>query len=203
MPRYNVVDYLQYLDLYKITFMPTVPTILASIIKQPHPSRFNLTSIEGVVSGGAPLNVEMAEIFAKKYLRPDAQVRQGLGMTECTCSVLGFALDDEDAGKSVGWLHANCRAKIFPLQDRDFGDAVPRGIVAGELWIAGPNIMKGYFKNADETAKSIVYEDGHRWLRTGDIAYFDDHGRCYVIDRLKVRESSVLRILLTFRRHRN
>lgn len=186
MPKYELLEYMKYVDIYRITFMQIVPTIIASMTKLAHPERFNFKAIETVVSGSAPLNLEIAELFSRMYLRPGVNVKQGLGMTESTCSLLGFAADDRDDGRSVGWLHANCRGKIVPVEGRDFSHAAPAGTTSGELWVAGPNVMKGYYMKDEETANSIVDENGHRWLRTGDIAYVDNRGCFYVIDRLKV-----------------
>lgn len=187
MQKYNIVDFLQLLDVYRITFMMLVPTIMTSINKQPYPSRYNLKSLEGVICGTAPWDLDTAKDFKKKYLRPDVQIKQVYGMTEITSSLLGFAPDDSNDGRSVGWLHANCMAKIVPLEEQEFSQTVPHEYTAGELWAAAPSVMKGYFKRPEETAKTIIYEDGQRWLRTGDIAYFDREGLCYVVGRQKVR----------------
>lgn len=118
-------------------------------------------------------------------------------MTECTCSVAGFAPDDEDDGSSVGVLNPNCWAKIVPVENRDFksgpGSAESDGEVVGELWVSGPNVMKGYYRKPEATSETIVYEDDVRWLRTGDVAYIDKRERIYIVDRLKVCPSSTFR----------
>jgi long-subunit acyl-CoA synthetase (AMP-forming) len=186
MKSFNVQKYLLYLDIYRITFMATAPAILTTMAKQPNPGRYNLRAIETVTSGSAPLNPEVGHIIEKMYLRPGVTVKQGWGMTETTCSVTGFAPDDEDDGRSIGWLNPNCAARIESLEDRDFTGVAPTGTLVGEIWVAGPNIMKGYYKNPKGTAETIVESDGIRWLRTGDIGYIDNRGCIYIVDRLKV-----------------
>lgn len=186
MPKFNINKLLLYSDIYRITFMTAVPVVLTMLSKQSNPGRFNLNSIEAVVTGSAPLSPEIAGTVEEMYLRPDVKVKQGLGMTEITCSIFGFAPDEEDDGRSVGRLYANCRAKLMPVEGRDFSASTPPGTNAGEIWVSGPNIMKGYYKRPKETAETIVYEDGSRWLRTGDVGYFDASGKLYLIDRLKV-----------------
>lgn len=186
MRKFDLHQYLTFMDIYRITYMTGVPVILVSLSKQKHPQNYNLKSLEMVGTGSAPLNLDIAQKVSEMYLRRETQVHQGLGMTETTCSLFGFAPDDDDDGRSVGWLHANCYAKIVPVEGRDFSKSAPAGAQAGEIWASGPNIMKGYFNRPKETSETIVYEDGHRWLRTGDIGYIDERGCAYVIDRLKV-----------------
>lgn len=187
MKSFDVRKYLLYLDIYRINFMVSVPAILTTLAKQPNPRRYNLRAIESVVSGSAPLSPDLGRVVEKLYLRPGIGVKQGWGMTETTCSVTGFAPDDEDDGKSIGWLNPNCAARIEPVEGRDFDGTAPVGVVVGEIWVAGPNIMKCYYKNPTGTAETIVESDGYRWLKTGDIGYIDGKGRIYIVDRLKVR----------------
>ena len=186
MKSFDVQKYLLYMDIYRITFMASVPAILATLAKQPNPGRWNLHAVETVVSGSAPLNPELGQQVEKIYLRPGVTVKQGWGMTETTCSITGFAPDDEDDGRSIGWLNPNCAARIQPVEGRDFNGVAPCGALVGEIWVAGPNIMKRYYKNPKGTAETIVESHGFRWLRTGDIGYIDDRGCIYIVDRLKV-----------------
>lgn len=186
MQKFDISKFLLYLDIYRITMMTAVPVIMASLLKQAHPEKYNLKAIENILSGSAPTNPEIAKAVEQMYLRPGAVTRQGYGMTETTCSISGFALDDDYDFKSVGWLNANCKAKIVPVEDRDFSEASPPGETAGEVWLAGPNIMKGYYNKPKQTEETIVYEDGIRWLRTGDVGYITKAGRIYIVDRLKV-----------------
>lgn len=185
MSKFNIELFLRYLDIYRITFMTAVPVVMTMLTKHPHPEMYNLKSIEAVVTGSAPLSQDIAHKVEEMYLRPEVKTKQGLGMTEATCSLIAFAPDDEDDGRSVGWLNANCRAKIVPVEGQDFSSSAPPGVEVGEIWVTGPNIMKGYYKKPKESAETLVWEDGFRWLRTGDIGYADKRGCFYVVDRLK------------------
>lgn len=186
MPEYNLHKYLLYLDIYRITFMTGVPTLMTSLAKHPDASNFNLSAIESVVTGSAPLNPEIGKLVQDLYLRPGVQVKQGWGLTETTCSATGFAQDDEDDGRSIGWLNPNMRARILPTPDYDFADYEGISHPLGEIWVSGPNIMRGYYKRKQETASCIIVEGGDRWFKTGDIGYVDDRGCFYIVDRMKV-----------------
>lgn len=187
MKKFTLSQYLLYMDIYRITYMASVPTIMVMLSKDASASVYNFSAVEQVVSGSAPLGKDTGALIAKRFLNPGVLVKQGWGMTECTCSATGFAPDDVDDGLSVGWLNANVSGKIVPIKDRTFDEDRTKFI--GEIWIAGPNIMKGYFNKPKETADTIIYENGKRWLRTGDIGYFDRMGRLYIVDRLKVRDA--------------
>lgn len=187
MGKFDLIKYLTYIDIYRITFINVVPTILQLLTRVPNPVRFNLSSLQMVGSGSAPLDVEVARKVEKSFLRPGVQIKQGWGMTETTCNVTGFSPDDPDDGRSIGWVNPGCRIRIVPVPDRDFGGLERQvGASVGELWVTGPNIMKGYWKRPDETADTIQEESGFRWLRTGDIGYVDGRGCVYIVDRIKV-----------------
>ncbi|KAL3457962.1 hypothetical protein BJX64DRAFT_302297 [Aspergillus heterothallicus] len=190
MRSFDVHNYLLYMDIYRINFMASVPAIMATLAKQSTTAgRYNLLAVEQVTSGSAPLSPELGKIIQDMYLRPGTLVKQGWGMTETTCSISGFSPDEQDDGRSIGYLNPNCRARIVPLDDqRDFsGVAAPAGATAvGEIWVCGPNVMKGYYKKPAATAEAIVCDNqGRRWLRTGDIGYADETGKLFIVDRLK------------------
>jgi acyl-CoA synthetase (AMP-forming)/AMP-acid ligase II len=184
--KFSMDGYMLYLDIYRITFMNAVPTIYNKMARLTNPAKYNLKAVENVTNGSAPLEPAIGQQVAAKFLPADTKVKQGWGMTETTCSVTGFAMDDEDDGRSIGWLHPNCSAKICPVPGRKV-ESVPgaKGAV-GEIWVAGPNIMKGYWKKPRQTEDTFAYEDGERWLKTGDIGYVDQRGCIYIVDRLKV-----------------
>ncbi|KAF5640797.1 4-coumarate ligase [Fusarium sp. NRRL 52700] len=185
MPKYDIQRYLLFLDIYRITFLTGVPTLLLSLAKHPRASNFNLKALETVLSGSAPLNPDIGSLVQRMYLRPGVQVKQGWGLTETTCSATGFAPDDVDDGRSIGWLNPNMKAKIVPVDGYEFEEGVKIPYTVGEIWISGPNIMKGYYRRPRETSAAIVVEGNDRWFRTGDIGYVDSRDRFYIIDRLK------------------
>lgn len=186
MAKFDVTDFLRYLDIYRITFATMVPVIINSLIKYPHPESFNLKALEGVVSGSAPLSPEIAQKLKTLYLSEYATVKQGMGLTETTCSLFQFAQDDIDDGRSIGWLNANCKAKIVPVDGEDYKETAPADVAVGEIWVSGPNMMKCYYRNPGATVAAVTYEDGQDWFKTGDIGYADHRGRFYVVDRMKV-----------------
>jgi 4-coumarate--CoA ligase len=185
MKQFDIERYLLFLDIYQITFMNSVPTILVMLSKHPTASNYNLTNVEQVNTGSAPLGKGIGKIISQRFLRPGVQVKQGWGMTETTCSATSFAADDEDDGGSIGWLNANVSAKITPVEGRELENESSHGYKIGEIWISGPNIMKGYYNKPKETAETIIFENGRRWLRTGDIGYVDARGCLYIVDRMK------------------
>ena len=183
MPAFSLEKYLLFMDIYRITFMASVPTIMTMLHKYENPDKYNLRSVEVVTSGSAPLDGNMARSVTSKYLRAGVIVKQGWGMTETTCSVTGFSPDDHDDGRSIGWLNPNCAAKIVPEGGEEGANSSD---TTGELWVSGPQMMKGYWKNEQATKETVVQADGHRWIRTGDLAYIDTRGCIYIFDRLKV-----------------
>jgi 4-coumarate--CoA ligase len=191
MGSFDVTRYLLYLDIYRITFATTVPVILNMLAKYSQPEKFNLKAIEGIVSGSAPLSPDTGRAIKRLYLHEGATIKQGMGLTETTCSLFQFSPDDIDDGRSIGWLNANCRAKIVAVDSELYTGTAPSGVTVGEIMVSGPNIMKGYYRRPNETAQTIITDSaGTRWLRTGDIGYADNRGRFYVVDRMKVSATS-------------
>lgn len=184
MSKYDVRRLLLFVDIYRITFLTAVPTVLIAMAKHPR-GVYNLQSLEYALTGSAPLGHDIASVIEKHFLRPGLELKNGWGLTETTNSISGFCPDDQNDGRSVGYLNPNCAGKIVPVEGQSWDSEVPPGILVGEIWVSGQNVMKGYYKNLKATAETIVVQNGRRWLRTGDIGYFED-GRIYIIDRLKV-----------------
>jgi 4-coumarate--CoA ligase len=95
--------------------------------------------------------------------------------------LLGWDPNQVSFSQAVGEPNANCEAKI--MTEDGTSEVTARGPSAvGELWVYGPNVMKGYWRNEKATAETLT-PDG--WLKTGDIAYVDDEGRFFIVDRKK------------------
>ena len=100
-------------------------------------------------------------------------------MTEVTCAGLVAPAGVEDYTGSVGVLLPNCEIKLMD----ENGNEVGKG-ERGEIYIKGPNISPGYWKN-EKATKETMLEGG--WLRSGDVAISDERGWFYIVDRLKVK----------------
>ncbi len=161
---------------YKPSFTPLVPTMYIGILNNPAIDKINLTSIKGCFSGSAPLPLEIIRNFEN---RTGAVIVEGFGLTEASpvTHVNPFAGGKRKAG-SIGIPISDTDCRIVSLDNGNTD--VPVG-ESGELLVRGPQVMKGYRNNPQETANTLT--DG--WLHTGDIAKMDEDGYFYVVDRKK------------------
>ncbi|KAL1849980.1 hypothetical protein Plec18170_007076 [Paecilomyces lecythidis] len=177
MPRFDFVKMLQHVERYRISSLSLVPPIVVALAKHPDVKKYDLTSIQAVTCGAAPLGRETCQ-EAEAVWKGAINIRQGWGMTEVTCSFMIFPDGTVSKTSAVGELLPNCEAKIMA---EDGVSELGRN-QRGELWVRGPNVMKGYWRNPEATRDTKTV-DG--WLKTGDIAYVDSEGRFYVVDRKK------------------
>jgi long-chain acyl-CoA synthetase len=141
-----------------------VPSMLQLLLAQPL-EHYDLSALRYVVSGGAPLPVELAEELLRRL--PQVELREGYGLTESSALVTSTPPGGSRLG-SVGQPAPGVEVRID-------GDEV------GEICVRSPSVMLGYWGQPEATAEAI--EDG--WLRTGDLGYLDDDGYLYVVDRKK------------------
>jgi acyl-CoA synthetase (AMP-forming)/AMP-acid ligase II len=174
MPRFDLEEFLRLLQDHRITRAFLVPPIVLGLAKHPLVDKYDLSSLNTVVSGAAPLDAGLEAACAE---RTGALVTQGWGLTE-TSPVVTTNLGTEPRPGSVGRLLANTRCRVV---DPASGADLPVG-ETGELVVAGPQIMKGYLGRPQETA-GMLDPDG--WLHTGDLGYIDGDGYVYVVDRVK------------------
>ncbi|KAF1966306.1 acetyl-CoA synthetase-like protein [Bimuria novae-zelandiae CBS 107.79] len=179
MPKFDFVEMLQYVQKYRITTLTLVPPVIVAMAKHPAVKNFDLSSVEDVGSGAAPLGHEITVEFEKLWEDRRVNIKQGWGMTELTCAATTFHPDKFCASDSVGELLPNCEAKIV-LDDEGKVEA-PQG-ERGEVWIRAPNVMKGYWRKPEATKETIT-PDG--WLKTGDVCYVDQEGNFHIVDRKK------------------
>jgi acyl-CoA synthetase (AMP-forming)/AMP-acid ligase II len=164
VPRFELERYLSLIERHRATVVVVAPPVMAALAHHPAVDAYDLSSLELIVSGGAPLSAEVHSAVAARL--PQAAVGQGWGMTETTC---GATMPDRRTGTvpgSVGRVMPNTELRL----------------VDGELWVRGPQVMRGYLGRPRETAE-ILGPDG--WLRTGDLGRVDAEGNVFVVDRLK------------------
>jgi acyl-CoA synthetase (AMP-forming)/AMP-acid ligase II len=176
MPRFELAEFLRVIQHYCITRAFVVPPIVLALAKDPLVDRFDLSSLEFMNSGAAPLSTELE---AACGTRLGCRMTQGYGLTET--SPVTHACPDELAGQMPGTIgpaipNTECRI-VDVASDED----VPQG-EPGELLIRGPQVMKGYLNQPAATANAI---DRDGWLHTGDIARVDDQGVMRIVDRIK------------------
>ncbi|WP_328188312.1 AMP-binding protein [Marinobacter sp. OP 3.4] len=159
-----------------ITVFPAVPTMLSALLAFPKLGDYQLDSLKLCNSGGAPLPVELQQRFQEAA---SCSVKEGWGMTETTAlgtfTPEGMPSPDGACGVPVPGIDL----KIIAMDGSD--REMPQG-ERGELCIAGPNVMTGYWKRDDATAESMT---ANGYFRTGDVAWMDDKGFVYIVDRTK------------------
>lgn len=178
MPKFDLAEMLSNIQRYKVNSLPVSPPILVALSKSPFVSQYDLSSLQSIESGGAPLGRDIIDNFTA--LCPNVQVYLGYGLTESSGPV-SFCIKTKEENTrygTTGLLAANMEAKVV---DTVTIKALPPNH-KGELWLRGPTIMKGYFGNEEATALTL---DSKGWLKTGDLCYMDEDGFLFVVDRIK------------------
>jgi enoyl-CoA hydratase/carnithine racemase len=146
------------------------------LTKHPLVEKFDLSHLKLVYSGAAPLNADLSDACAQRL---KCTVTQGYGLTEASPGICtGFTDASKNKAGTVGQLLPNTLVRIVDVSTQTPVEAGKEG----ELWIKGPQVMKGYFHNEAETAK-MLDKDG--WLHTGDVATIDKDGFVRVLERVK------------------
>jgi len=176
LPRFDMTTALRAIERWRVTRLPLVPPLVLRFARDPDVEAHRVASLRMAICGAAPLSPKVA---AELTARLGCPLRQGYGMTELSP---GSHMQPEEPRLirpgSVGVLHPStiCRL-VDPLTGQD---AAPGG--PGEIWVRGPQVMKGYLNQPRATAE-IISSDG--WLRTGDVGTADADGNFYIVDRLK------------------
>jgi acyl-CoA synthetase (AMP-forming)/AMP-acid ligase II len=176
LPRFELALFLQTLETYDVSVAHLVPPVVLALAKQSVVKRYDLSRLKVVISGGAPLGADVANACREQI---GCHVEQAYGLTEASpVTHLGPADPKRIKVESIGLLLPNTEAKfVDPTSGAELEAEQP-----GELWIRGPQVMKGYLNRPEATAQMIT-ADG--WLRTGDLGYADAEGHFTILDRLK------------------
>lgn len=175
LPRYDLGQFLRTLERYGVTVAPLVPPLVLELSRAPEVGQHDLSKLRLIHCGAAPL---VSEIAAACSARLSCPIRYGYGLTEVSPLSHSSLPSRPDQQGSVGYLLPNTECKIVDyVTGNELGPNQ-----TGEIWVRGPQVMKGYLGNRQATAE-MIREDG--WLRTGDIGYAEEDGRLFVVDRLK------------------
>lgn len=176
LPRFELEQFLETMQRYSITRAHLVPPIILALAKHPAVDRYDLSKLQLIMSGAAPLG---ADLTAECCNRLNCVIKQGYGLTE-TSPVSHMCPEDPERIKpgSVGPVVSNTECKIIDLET---GEELGHNR-EGEIYTRGPQVMKGYFNRPDATENAI---DNEGWFRTGDIGYADEEGHFYIVDRAK------------------
>jgi 4-coumarate--CoA ligase len=175
MEKFDLEQFCKLVQQHKITFSYVVPPVVLGLSKHPVVDKYDLSSLRMMTSAAAPLTKELVDAAYKRLRIP---VTQAFGLSETSPSthVQPLELWQSTVG-SVGRLLSNQTAKYVSIDETE----VPVGEV-GELWVKGPNVFAGYWKNEKATANALT-SDGY--FKTGDIGYQDKDGNFYITDRIK------------------
>jgi len=175
MQRFELEPCLQAVQDYRVTRFFLVPPIVVLLAKHPAIDKYDLSSVTRAFSGAAPLDADTARAASDRI---GCRLSQGYGLTE-TSPVSHIVADNETpVPGSVGSTVPNTECKIVDVAT---GKELGRN-EDGEIWIRGPQVMKGYLNNEAATSSSI---DADGFFHTGDIGHIDDHDQYFIVDRLK------------------
>lgn len=176
MPRFELEQFLQIVQEHGVTMAHIVPPIVLALGNSPLVDQYDLSRLHTIFSGAAPLSQSLTQVCIDRL---QCKVRQGYGMTE-TSPVTHSSPADPTQVKfgAVGVCAPNTECRIVDLET---GEALGRN-KEGELYVRGPQIMKGYLNKPEATAHTI---DSDGWLHTGDVGYADDDDHFFIVDRAK------------------
>ncbi|XP_067000161.2 luciferin 4-monooxygenase [Anabrus simplex] len=167
-------EYLKIIEEHKVTFSFLPPNQAVAVAKSSVVDRYDISSLRSLFCGGAAMSKETQQQVEERL---KISVLQGYGMTE----ILPATLMPRDVRYKQGSSGKVVRSMACKVVDVDTGRAVGPH-VEGEICMKGPTLTKGYYRNPEATAAAI---DKDGWLHSGDVAYYDDEGFFYIVDRIK------------------
>jgi long-chain acyl-CoA synthetase len=179
-PKYEPEAVLTSIRDFRPTYFPAVPTVFVSLLNHPKIGEYGLEHVRLFNSGGAPCPVDVMEEFERRIGRP---LNEGYGLSETSPVTHSTA---QLAIRKLGTIGLPFPDTDMKIVDVETGAReLPIGEI-GELCVSGPQVMKGYWNNPDESA-SVLRTDasGRIWFHTGDIARVDEDGYTSIVQRKK------------------
>ena len=183
MRHFDAGRALALIERERATTIGGVPTIVQQLLAHPDFAKFDLSSVRSVSYGGAPVPESLPARI--KAALPRALASNGYGLTETSALVAQISGQQYlDNPASCGYAVPVCEIAIVP---ESFDGAEPIdecrcGVdEAGELWVKGPNVVRGYWRKPQATSQCF----SHGWVRTGDIARANAQGLLFIVDRSK------------------
>jgi acyl-CoA synthetase (AMP-forming)/AMP-acid ligase II len=165
LPKFDMGMYLNAIQKFKINALYLVPPIIIMMVNQKETlAKFDLSSVQTIFSGAAPLAKETSDSLLKLY--PNWIIRQGYGLTETSTVVSSSSAHDIWFGSS-GSLIPGIEARIV---EPEGGKDITALDTPGELWVKGPAVTLGYLNNKKATDETYTTDSKGRWMRTGDEA---------------------------------
>ncbi|GEM_PF-236265 len=177
--RFSPVGVFELVQKHQIEVLIMVPTMYAVMANAKSGNAESLKSVKIALSGGEPLPVPLIGAFQQKF---NLTLMEGFGLTE-TAPIVALSVPWAHKPGAVGKIIPDVQVKTVD----DDGHDLPPGVDGGELYIKGPNVMKGYFNQPELTDEVLLPPDadGLRWFKTGDIARLDEEGFLYITGRKK------------------
>ncbi|MFA9501344.1 long-chain fatty acid--CoA ligase [Natrinema sp. H-ect1] len=191
MPEWDAQDAVSLIEDEQLTIMHGVPAMYNDVINQPNAEEFDLSSVRLCGVGGSGIPVEVLRQFEELY---EPKIYEGYGLTE-TSPITHF--NSPIDGRRVGSIGKTVPGVDSKVVDDDFEEVPPveegpideeeadLREITGEIVVAGPNVMKGYYGLPEANEEAFTEEGGRTWFHTGDIGYHDEDDFFYVVDREK------------------
>ncbi len=180
LPRFNAAQALAAISRSKVTAVPGVPTMYQALLDNPAIGKTDFSHLRVCISGGAPLPPELKTRFERVT---GSTLIEGYGLSESSGVVSANPYEAEGKPGTIGQPIPGTRIALVDKEDPS--KPAPEG-EPGEIIVAGPQIMKGYWQRPEADAEVFVTDaTGTRWLRTGDVGTIDADGFVKIVDRLK------------------
>jgi acyl-coenzyme A synthetase/AMP-(fatty) acid ligase len=176
MKKFTFEDFLRHIQQHRITHLQVVPPILIMLKIRSETSNYDLSSLQNILCGAAPLSRELQNSIQDRF---KVNVIQGWGMTELTCGAIHVPGGLSDDSGSVGRLHPNCECMLIDEE----GNNITETGGPGEMVIKGPQVCLEYWRNNTATTETFL-DSSLQWLKTGDVAVLKNDW-FWIVDRKK------------------